>query len=269
MVCCLISAALVILLGSALLTDAASLDSGNVGLFSKYETVLLDNEGESQIDPNWIVKNNGTEIIQTENSDPGIAVGHDKLNGVDFGGTIFVDTEIDDDYIGLVFSYQDNKNFYTVMWKKNLQTYWLATPFRARAEAGLQIKLVHSKTGPGELLRNALWHTGDTENQVKLLWKDPNNVGWKEKTSYDWSLIHRPSIGLIRLRVVEGDSVVVDSGNIFDHTLSGGKLGVLVFSQEEVKWSNLKYKSNDKLPEVIWKDLPEETRNKVHADNSI
>ena len=50
--------------------------------------------------------------------------------------------------------FQDNNQFYTVMWKKNTQTYWQATPFRAVAEPGIQMKLVQSETGPGQMLRN-------------------------------------------------------------------------------------------------------------------
>ena len=83
------------------------------------------------------------------------------------------------------------------MWKKNTQTYWQATPFRAVAEPGIQLKLVQSDSGPGEMMRNAMWHTGDTNDQVKLLWKDPRNVGWREKVAYRWLLLHRPKIGTI------------------------------------------------------------------------
>lgn len=46
--------------------------------FRAYQTVVLDPEGEAQIDPNWVVLNQGMEIVQTMNSDPGLAVGKFK-----------------------------------------------------------------------------------------------------------------------------------------------------------------------------------------------
>jgi hypothetical protein len=66
-------------------------------------TVRLDPEGESQQDPNWSINNEGAEVVQTLNSDPGLAVGYEKFGGVDFEGTLFVDTHIDDDYVGFIF----------------------------------------------------------------------------------------------------------------------------------------------------------------------
>lgn len=166
--------------------------------FRSFQTIRLDPEGVSQVDPDWLIFNKGAEIMQTINSDPGLAVGYHAFGGVDFEGTFFVDSPIDDDYAGFVFGYQDNAHFYVVMWKKEAQTYWEDSPFRAHAEPGIQLKLVHSKTGPGKMMRNALWNTRGYRDQVKTLWKDPRNVGWNERVPYRWILLHRPKIGLIR-----------------------------------------------------------------------
>ncbi|XP_061762351.1 thrombospondin-4a [Nerophis ophidion] len=217
--------------------------------FRAYQTVVLDPEGESQIDPNWVVLNQGMEIVQTMNSDPGLAVGYTAFSGVDFEGTFHVNTVTDDDYAGFIFGYQDSSSFYVVMWKQTEQTYWQAAPFRAVAEPGIQMKAVKSKTGPGEYLRNSLWHTGDTPEQVRLLWKDPRNVGWKDKVSYRWFLQHRPQVGYIRARFFEGSDMVADTGVIIDTSMRGGRLGVFCFSQENIIWSNLKYRCNDTIPD--------------------
>ncbi|KAJ8673743.1 hypothetical protein QAD02_005005 [Eretmocerus hayati] len=234
--------------------------------FRKYDTIALDPYGRTQEDPIWEIHSNGSEISQTMNSDPGIAVGVDSFNGVDFEGTFFVNTDIDDDYVGFVFSYQNTRQFYTVMWKKVLQTYWEPKPFRAVAEAGLQLKLVDSNTGPGELMRNSLWHTGNTRDQVKLLWKDSRKIGWNQHTSYRWRLIHRPRIGLIRLWIYEGQRLIVDSGNNFDSTLKGGRLGVFAFSQQMVLWSNLKYTCKETVPYEVYRTLPPNIQPLVYTD---
>uniref|UniRef100_A0A674E374 Thrombospondin 3b n=1 Tax=Salmo trutta TaxID=8032 RepID=A0A674E374_SALTR len=217
--------------------------------FRAYQTVILDQEGEAQIDPNWIVLNRGMEIVQTMNSDPGLAIGITAFNGVDFEGTFHINTATDDDYVGFIFGYQDSSSFYVVMWKQMEQTYWQSLPFRAMAQPGLQLKAVKSRTGPGEYLRNALWHTGDTPGEVTLLWKDPRNVGWRDKTSYRWHLSHRPQVGYIRVRLYEGMTLVADSGVVVDTSMRGGRLGVFCFSQEQIIWSNLGYRCNDTVPE--------------------
>jgi len=62
--------------------------------------------------------------------------------------------------------------------------------------------------------------------------------------------------------------MVADSGNLFDTTLKGGRLGVFCFSQEAIIWSDLVYRCNEAVPQSIHQDLPRHMQMQVEIDTT-
>jgi len=215
--------------------------------FKNGKLVLLSTlNKQSQKFPKWTIRANGTEVFQERNTIPSLFVGTGKYEGFDFSGNMFVQTSSDDDFIGFAFAYQGARRFYLVSWKQTNQGYWRRHSTHALyATAGIEIKLVDSKTGPSQSLENALWHSGSFSNQTTVLWKDKAQRGWKDKVPYHFILKHRPEYGFIRLQVFERMNLLVDTGVLMNSELRGGRIALYSFSQEQVVWSNLKITCNN------------------------
>lgn len=62
------------------------------------------------------------------------------FEGFDFSGTFFVNTDNDDDLIGVVFGYQDFAHFYIVSWKARAEQYFQHACWWVTA-TGLSVKV--------------------------------------------------------------------------------------------------------------------------------
>ena len=56
----------------------------------------------------------GREVTQLSNSRAAVAVDRRRFGAVTFSGSVYVNDQDDDDVVGIVFYYQNNKNFYTL-----------------------------------------------------------------------------------------------------------------------------------------------------------
>jgi len=222
--------------------------------FENYFLVDLNPTLSAEPQPKWRITNKGQDVEQKQKTRrPVMLIGQQKYGEVDFSGTIFVNTKDGEDYIGLVFGYQSNTKFYVLTWRhKNIN---LNNDTYKAGITGIQIKLVNSiqagNSGPGKALGDALWHSSDTTNQVKMLWFEPLMRGWQHQTAYSFNLELKPSLGRMRLVVHQGKNLFADSGYIYDTAINGGRLGFYTYGQHEVIWSNVKAKCKDRVNQAL------------------
>ena len=76
--------------------------------------------------------------------------------------------------------------------------------------------MVDSQTGPErDTLRNALWSTGDTRNEVKTIWYDRNFAGWEHKKAYFWNMKYNADNGCMRYIVI-----ITNSSTVFNYVIN-------------------------------------------------
>ena len=110
---------------------------------------VIDIDTGFQGPADWVVHDPPTGVLQELNSDPSILLSQFEASEEQIEGRwrVHPEGEIDDDFIGFVFGYQDPQNFYLFDWKRGTQT-----TFGVLSEAGMSVKLVQADTPLGDAL---------------------------------------------------------------------------------------------------------------------
>ncbi|XP_063608568.1 thrombospondin-4-B-like [Penaeus indicus] len=130
------------------------------------------------------------------------------------------------------------------MWRQDTETKYSATSKR-----GIFLKWVDSVQGPGSTLRTDLW-SDDSSGETIVLWR--SSFPWSKKVSYRFRVVHRPLIGVIRVYVSCGKTLLVDSGNIYDSRLTGGRRGKRMYKK---KFMLSQHKGHKKIPQKMYDAL--------------
>lgn len=208
-------------------TDFSDIVNYNVGATSDYP------------DPVWEIHAHGKEVAQLENSRASLAVGRRMMEDLRFSGYIYIFDEDDDDAAGVVFNYQNNKNFYVLLGTRtdSNQGFW-------------KLMRVRCTTGPGhpsDALKDAIFDR-DTPNDkgvpgfTEVLWQHPSS-GWETRVAHFFEIVVRSGSEQLSLKIWNGPTLIVHWTTTDTDGLTGGRVGMYSHSQDLTYWTNLKTKN--------------------------
>ena len=180
----------------------------------------------TQPNATWTLSESNTVALQSVNADASILLSPFILENDQIQGSWQVSTNEDDDFMGFVFGYQDDRHFYLFDWKEFSQsnTTW------GTSLQGMSVKVINAETPLTSVDLGATIPV-DT-SRVRLLYH--NDILWQHFTNYDFSLEFRP--GHFTITVTEATNVL-DTIVIDDATYTNGQFGFYNFSQSMVRYA--------------------------------
>jgi len=180
----------------------------------------------------WSLSGGNTTVTQTVNADPSFYRNNINQTAYTMDGSWQVTTSSDDDFIGFVFGYQNDQQYYVMDWKQSNQN---EGGLYGNALAGFRILKIDAVAGDGNLVLKDFWESG-TGNSTVLESNTGAGKGWADNTSYGFHLDFRKTTGDIAIQVMQGATTLWDVV-LVDNSFASGEFGFYNFSQARVEYS--------------------------------
>lgn len=220
-------------------------------MLANVQAGLIDLSSWSEEGPgagNWIVAGDNNSVLQTKNSsNPTFFISDNPFINSQFTGNITVETKSDDDFIGFVFGYKspyaDNgdaaKDFDFLLfdWKQGNQGSAVSGLHLSRVEGDFSGQNISHSNSTAS---NPFWSHEDiiTNNYsfITLASLTGSEMGWADKTSYDFELTYQSNL-------IE---IVIDGGAFDNQTIFSvagnyepGSFGFYNSSQNSVRYAGI------------------------------
>ena len=178
----------------------------------------------------WVLSDNKITVIQKINADPSFFLNNINQTSYKMDGSFRVKTTGDDDFIGFVFGYQNDHQFYIFDWKQTTQN---ANGYGLTNE-GFRILKIDADSR-NDLTLYDFWQS-NTANSTILASSFGDDKGWEDNKFYDFHLEFSPGTFTVVI-YVGGTDIELWNITIDDDSYNSGQFGFYNFSQENVEYS--------------------------------
>lgn len=187
---------------------------------------IIQYELEAQPDAVWEFDLGGTRADQHINADASILLGPDNLAGKTIWGQMGSGDA--PDFMGFVFAYTDQGNFYLFDWKKQTAAYQNF----GTAQAGMRLTSFHLEDGQLPTGRD-FWASDKPENTTVLF---RNDMPWVNGIDYDFSV--RMTDDSIVVSIWQGNSLL-ESWTVENPAHAQGRFGYYINSLQNVRFGQV------------------------------
>jgi len=183
-----------------------------------------------QASSKWILSNDKLTVIQKINADPSFYLNNINQTSYEMDGSFQVKTTDDDDFIGFVFGYQNDRQFYIFDWKQLTQDVGV----NGMTYEGFRILKIDAESRKGLKLID-FWGA-NTDNSTILASNYGKDKGWEDNKIYDFHLEFEP--GKFTVIIFRGGTQnELWNITVNDNSYISGQFGFYNSSQANVEYS--------------------------------